>query len=271
MLRLGSSSAFFKPFEPQKHISLFAGAGIRFLELAGNLAPLLSKPDWFRNVGAIAAQCGVRINSIHVPFYEGEDLSSANADVAAMTVDRALDCLHIAEELGAQCIVLHPSAEPISESERPSRLRSAQNGLERLLLGIPVGSKVRVAIEGLPRTCLCNTVFEHLKFVDPFPPDRVGVCLDTNHTNLGQDLLWATRTYAARIFTLHISDNDGSNERHWVPGDGVIPWKKWAETLRETGYNGPLVHEFIPWFGDRQFDAETELNRMVSRARELFS
>ncbi len=26
------------------------------------------------------------------------------------------------------------------------------------------------------------------------------------------------------VFTTHISDSDGKFDRHWLPGEGIIPW-----------------------------------------------
>ncbi len=270
-LPIGTSTAFFRPFEPEKHIPLIAKEGIEYLELAGNIAPLLAKPEWFREVGRIASANGLKINSIHVPFFEGEDLSSLDPAIQEMSIKRSLACVERAEELGAHCVVQHPSVEPIANEERSIRFTAAQQGLRRLVDAIPAATGVRVAVESLPRTCITNSVFEHRKLLEPFDPARVGICLDTNHVNLGQDLIWATREYGKHIFTLHISDNDGVHERHWLPGEGVIPWREWFKVLLSTGYSGPLMHEYLPWSGGRKFDPETELNRLAVRARELFA
>lgn len=269
-LPIGTSSAFFRPFEPEKHIPLVAKEGFEFIELAGNIAPLLEKPEWFREVGRIALDNGIKINSIHVPFFEGEDLSSLDRAIHEMTVKRSLACIQKAEELGARCVVQHPSTEPISNEERANRFAAAQQGLLRIVDAIPASFKVKVAVESLPRTCITNSVFEHLKLLEPFDSERVGICLDTNHVNLGQDLLWATREYGKRIFTLHISDNDGAHERHWLPGEGVIRWRNWLDILLSAGYSGPLMHEYTPWSGGKLFDPEVEMHRLSVRARELF-
>lgn len=71
----------------------------------------------------------------------------------------------------------------------------------------------------------------------------VGVCLDVNHSNLGENPVEALGRYGARILTTHISDNDGIQERHWMPGRGVIAWKEWGEAMLAHGYAGPIIYE----------------------------
>lgn len=49
------------------------------------------------------------------------------------------------------------------------------------------------------------------------------VCFDTNHLLLEShaDFIGAL---GDRIATIHLSDYDGRDERHWLPGRGVIDW-----------------------------------------------
>ena len=36
---------------------------------------------------------------------------------------------------------------------------------------------------------------------------------------------------------------DGVDERHWLPGEGIVPWKEVVTTLMESGYRGPFLFE----------------------------
>lgn len=70
---------------------------------------------------------------------------------------------------------------------------------------------------------------------DPLETARQGVI--KRH----QDFL---STVGARITTLHISDYDGIDERHWPPGRGIIEWNLVLESLLSTGYSGPFHLEY---------------------------
>jgi len=43
--------------------------------------------------------------------------------------------------------------------------------------------------------------------------------------------------------TLHVSDYDGIEEKHWLPGLGVIDWLEFLNALREAGYQGAFIYE----------------------------
>ena len=43
-----------------------------------------------------------------------------------------------------------------------------------------------------------------------------------------------------KIFSVHLSDNDGVTEWHWPPGQGNIDWESVFEALHVVGYEGIL-------------------------------
>lgn len=45
------------------------------------------------------------------------------------------------------------------------------------------------------------------------------------------------------IITVHVSDYDFVNERHWLPGEGKIDWVKMADVFDRIGYNGVWMYE----------------------------
>lgn len=50
---------------------------------------------------------------------------------------------------------------------------------------------------------------------------ELGFCYDTSHTNL-RDQFYLLKKYNHLLSALHISDNDGAADRHWLPFDGEI-------------------------------------------------
>ena len=42
---------------------------------------------------------------------------------------------------------------------------------------------------------------------------------------------------------LHVSDYDGTDERHWIPGDGNIRWGELVHHVRKSGYKGIFMFE----------------------------
>ena len=72
--------------------------------------------------------------------------------------------------------------------------------------------------------------------------DRLRVCFDTNHLLKEQNENFIRRV-GDRIVTLHVSDYDRINERHWLPGEGVTDWNGILDALDDVGYNGVWLYE----------------------------
>ena len=100
---------------------------------------------------------------------------------------------------------------------------------------------VQLLIEDLPRTCLGNTSTE-MKYILQQVDTAVGVCFDSNHL-LQESSVHFAKELGKEIGSLHISDYDGVDEKHWLPGRGIVDWKGVVETLVEEGYDGVFMFE----------------------------
>ena len=69
------------------------------------------------------------------------------------------------------------------------------------------------------------------------------VCFDVNHITLYEGAREALSALGGRVGTLHISDHDGVDERHWIPGRGIVDWPAFVAGLDDIGYQGCLMHE----------------------------
>jgi len=218
----------------------------------------------FLRIAAMIEEAGMTAWAVHAPFGEGIDLSAPDELVRREALGQVLRACKVAGLLGANCAVVHAGLATGDDQERQARRRQSLRSLNCLLKStIRLGT--RLAVEYLPgnKPRLCNNSAEILDifgFCDGTP----GVCLDTNHVNLREDLAEATRTLADRIVTLHLSDNDGEREMHQMPGEGVIDWTEFMAVLDEIGYNGPLLYETAP--GD---SLERCLDETVRSAREV--
>ncbi|MBI3985871.1 MAG: TIM barrel protein [Lentisphaerae bacterium] len=187
-------------------------------------------------------EAGIAVWSCHLPFLGGEDISCVDETLRRKAVAVHTRALAAAQALGAGVAVIHPSGEPIPDSGRAVRFAQARRSLV-VLEKEAAYRGVRLAVELLPRTCLGHTSRELLELIDGFDPNHVGVCLDANHANLRESLPDVVRALAGRLFTVHISDNDGVDEKHWLPGRGVIRWPEFFRALADAGYRGACVYE----------------------------
>jgi sugar phosphate isomerase/epimerase len=75
-----------------------------------------------------------------------------------------------------------------------------------------------------------------------------------------QDLPRVPRALRSKLLTLHMSDYDGIDEQHQMPGRGVLDWQAFMQALREAGYAGPYNYEC-------QIDGDTTQDRIEALER----
>ena len=71
-----------------------------------------------------------------------------------------------------------------------------------------------LCIENLPRTCLGRDSGELMRLIADYP--EVMVCFDSNHL-LKEEHAHFFEAVGNRIGTIHASDYDRKDERHWLP------------------------------------------------------
>jgi sugar phosphate isomerase/epimerase len=198
--------------------------------------PNASRCVWVREA---AERRGVRVWSAHLPFGREWDISTTDSSERGRTVRGLGRLLKHAGALGAAKAVVHGSFEPVAPEEREARIGACQDSLRRLSdLALELG--LQLALECLPRTCLGNTTEEMGRLVRDV--DGMGICLDTNHLLQERPEAFIAQL-GARITTLHVSDYDGVDERHWLPGRGVNAWNEIIAALEAAGYCGPWMFE----------------------------
>ena len=205
-------------------------------------APYCDGPAWTALVREIIDSSSVNINSVHAPFSREVDISRLDDGGQEFAMRQIVKAIDMAERLGADIVVLHGSAEPIEEHERARRIAQSKLSLS-ILSKRAQASGVQLALELLPRTCLGNTADELQILLSDVPPEHAGFCLDANHPADPGQLTGIVKQLGGRIITLHVSDYDGINEKHWMPFSGVIDWGAFANALCSIEYSGAFVYE----------------------------
>lgn len=177
---------------------------------------------------------GINVWSVHVPFGIQTDISvPETAEVGIEIIKRQME---VCAKTGVDKVVIHPSSEPIAPEERSARMECCINSLEKLYR-----PDVITAVETLPRTCLCNTAKETKEVLDALD-GKASCCIDVNHCHK-EDVAQVIKTLGEYLVTLHISDDDGLDEKHWYPGEGVLNWKSILEALDDVNYKGVFMYE----------------------------
>jgi sugar phosphate isomerase/epimerase len=264
--RLGTSTFIAGHWPTPQDIAIMARAPIAAVEIAA--------PGNFRDIPTEAvcdtwrALRDTRLErwSLHSAFGGWRDISTPDDEVRRKALDSLRADFALAGELECQIVVVHPSVEPILDQDRPVHLDQACKSLAEVA-EMARANGVRAGVEPLPRTCLGRTVGEMAHLLEGLPAQHIGVCLDVNHANVGQDLVAFIQHLSQRIISLHISDNDGIDEKHWLPGEGVIDWPALIKALRAVGYEGPWMCEV----GLGGFPLAERLQQLAENQQQLFA
>ncbi|MFH1085464.1 MAG: sugar phosphate isomerase/epimerase family protein [Chloroflexota bacterium] len=240
-LRLGVSTSLAQGWLTPEELQVIEDSPVAAIEL---MAPAMSgaTPEALARTLAALARSRLERWSLHTPFGREIDLSSLDEPVRQRGLAVVAEAMRFAAQVGCRVAVVHPSSEPIADDERAARFAQSRRSLAAVA-ELAAATGVRAALEPLPRTCLGNTLEEVDGLLADLPAYWLGICLDVNHINVREDVVAAIYHLRDRLLTLHISDNDGADERHWMPGEGIIPWGEVVAALRDVRYGGPFLYE----------------------------
>ena len=223
----------------------------------------------FKKVKADADTAGIELFSIHSHTHPSFDISSLDKESNKRALNEFCWLINKISEIEIDKIVIHPThtPEPFDQTKRGEKIKHAMECLDTLA-EYAYKKGVWIALENLPRTCLANTVNEHLYMLSA--NDKLRACFDFNHS-LIDDTLDVIKKLGNKIITVHVSDRDNIDERHWMPGEGVLDWKKIIDAFKMTGYTGAWIYEI-------GFNAPSTIQRrpltysdFVTNANQIFA
>ena len=224
----------------------YAAAGIEVGEISLPNRPIDDLRQFASAAFSLLRQSGMTLWSVHLPYGRNLDISGTNEADRAGAVEELKLSIDLARGFGAKTLVVHGSSEPNEESSRPARMEACARSLAELQA---YARGMKLAIENLPRTCIGRASWE----VDRLSASCAGICFDVNHL-LIEDHAAFLDAVESKVITTHFSDYDGVDEKHWLPGMGIVPWKLVRDRLLAAGYEGPFLFELRPNANGEPYD-----------------
>ncbi len=139
-------------------------------------------------------------------------------------------CVMQAGDCGLKNVVIHVSSGVLTPDY-------GEYGLERFrrLCEKAKECGTRVAFENLRKTSYLDYVLENI-------PEAM-FCFDCGHENLYNGGEGVLEKNADRLACVHLHDNDGKKDRHWLPYKGSIDWTNMARRLAEVKMQCNLAFE----------------------------
>ncbi len=175
----------------------------------------------------LAHRNDLSIDSAHLPYADSNWLWEDSLRADALYRQLA----DLVERCGMHRIpaaVLHPNDGPQPPPTRPI-------GRERIrrLADLAGRNGTVLALENLHVTRTLDDLFAgddetHLAF-----------CYDSGHDHIfGHPAGSLLERHGHRLACLHLHDNDGTQDRHGLPGTGTIDWRRRIDQIRAAGYQG---------------------------------
>ena len=213
-----------------------------------------TETDWFsspdrerrwREIGAVVTDCGLSLSQTHGPWrYPPRDFTEEEREER---FDKMCIALEGTAAVGAPCMVIHNiMPDGCDKNPDPERFLDMNRTFFSRLLEKAKACGVVIALENMPfKQLILSTPEQVLNFVKNFDSPYFRVCLDTGHAavfgiSAGDSARLIGRDYLA---CLHIHDNDGARDLHWLPYQGVTDWADFSLALHEIGFEGSLSLE----------------------------
>lgn len=191
------------------------------------------------------ADAGIEISQTHGPWrWPPQDFTEEDR---AERLEKMIKSVRGTAILGCPYMVIHPIM-PFGDNADPDPARLWDMNYEFMHKLADAGQEYGVTIcyENMPMTALSISTPEAiLRFVKTLDHPNFKVCLDTGHCavfglSVGEAVRLLGKDY---LRVLHVHDNDGRGDFHWLPFTGVIDWADFSAALQEIGFDGALSLE----------------------------
>lgn len=236
------------PLAQQLEAIAKAGFDAAMLWWGDSLADYYGTPE---QRARMVERSGLTVDSVHLPY---EQVNALWQKDNGALVETYLGWIGECARFGYPRVVMHAT-----DGDTPPPL--SRDGLEAFARIAAEGQRlgVEIAVE--------NTRFPQLLLGAMGAPgcETLKFCLDTSHGHLRGDTGLLMETLGDRLICLHLSDNDGQEDRHWLPGNGQIDWGQTARLLAGAGYEGCLSLEVVPREDEKKLGPEAFMQKAYRR------
>lgn len=183
----------------------------------------------------IVRDSGLVLENIHVPYEGCNNIWSDSYSSRKEALFKHLDWLSDCYKHNIPVMVMH-----ITDGENlplPNKY-----GIESINKMVRRAEEVGVilAVENINRVDYIDFVFNEIQ------SPNLGFCYDSSHDWMySKNKVEILKKWDHLLVSTHLSDNDGIKDRHWLPGEGNIDWKKVCDNFPKVSYTGFMTLETV--------------------------
>lgn len=185
---------------------------------------------------ALSADSRLHIECAHADYQDANLIWKGTDAQRRRLAEQMQRLIRLCLENGIGILVMHVCKGDAPPKPNPEGLEFIRG----LVDGTPADGRVAIAIENTRNPEVINYVLSAIK------APNLGLCYDSSH-----DFLHSARPtellkdWGHRLLYTHFSDNDGKQDSHWIPGEGIIDWDL-IDTAFPHGFRGNISFEVQP-------------------------
>jgi len=176
------------------------------------------------------------LENIHAPFIDYNKIWYKNDKEKDKLKQTIIECISYCAKHGIPIVVMHIT----KGYEAPSPNTQGVKLIKEL---VRYGQELNViiAIENTRRVDYLNYIFSNVE------SQHLGFCYDSSH-----DFLYSPepgsilKKWGHLLVATHFSDNDGKEDSHWLPSEGIINWDVVRDNFPINTYKGVISLEAFP-------------------------
>ena len=202
----------------------------------------------------------------HAPAFFITSLDTAEVENGVKEYKKMLDTVSI---FGVESLIVHTCGGNSSfyPDRKNEHMANFIHALEKLAPKCEE-HRINFLVETMIPGRLASMVDNLIVAVDAAGSEWIKICLDTNHSNLSEDVGQAITRAADRLGELHINDNHGEGEEHLLPYEGIIDWADFSRAVNLVGYDGDMILEPSWKAGKNAKDMVPKAFAVATRLRE---
>ena len=213
----------------------------------------------------IAESAGILFSQAHGPWRFPP--REATPEEIKLRLEEFKKSIYGAAVLGSPNWVIHPLMPFGADTdEQAKEMLEINRAAFREVCEYAKAFGVTVCLENMPFLKLpIASVGSVVDFVRELGYDNFKMCLDTGHSAVFGDCLGdAVRLIGKDLLAvLHVHDNNGKQDQHLRPEEGVIDWKSFDSALYEIDFEGVYSLECAPKRGEAEAEWETAENALI--------
>jgi sugar phosphate isomerase/epimerase len=213
------------------------------------------------NLKSLAEEFGITL-SLHTPF--SINPSDKIPLIRDATIAYLKRCVSIANELNATHITTHLGyclgVKPLKHkalTRLTENLKQVLHDCKKFNVKLAV-ENVNPMPEGSELFYLIDSIKECEFLLTEIDSPYLNLCLDIGHANTNEGPLVYIQKFGKKIINIHFHDNNGKTDEHLDVGEGTVPWKKVAESLKCIRFFGPFISEC---FNSKPHEAKAALQK----------